>query len=381
MEGLKKKVQNSNSISKCSVFSSKFAAKYNKHLKVDCLISGGGIAGITLALECIQLGKTVCLIDSNAFNGASKTAAGLINPIVPKRVIPGWLAEEIYPAILPYYRKLETLLNAEFYHAYPMVQIHKTEEERRLWWQQSQKPALRMFLQAGEAALPHPIRVPHGYSQISHTGRLDTLKYLQAARQYIQEHGAFLQEEFEYTQLTHNQGQWRYNDIESKVVVFCEGTGIQQNPYFSWIPVKGTAGDILSVRISGLPDTTIYKQKHWLVPDGNGCFYAGSNFIHNPALSQVTDDVQEIVEQLNTWAGEAHLLSSKRAQRPVISDRRPILGEHPTYKGLFVFNGLGTKGCSLVTRFAPEMAMHIWHQAPLHSEVNSDRFFAFYAPQ
>jgi glycine/D-amino acid oxidase-like deaminating enzyme len=374
-------VQNSNSISKCSVFSSKFAANYNKHLKVDCLISGGGIAGITLALECIQMGKTVCLIDSNVFNGASKTAAGLINPIVPKRVIPGWLAEDIYPAILPYYRKLETLLDAEFYHAYPLVQIHKTAEEQRIWQRQSLKPDLQMFLQVGKDALPIQIQVPYGYSQILHTGRLDTLKYLEAGRHYIQGHGAFLQEEFEYGQLSHSQGQWHYKEIESEVVVFCEGTGIQQNPYFSWIPVKGTAGDIVSVRFAGLPDNMIYKQKHWLVPDCKGSFYAGSNFIHEPALSQVTDDVQEILEHLKTWSGEVHLQDSKRAQRPVISDRRPILGEHPTHKGLFVFNGLGTKGCSLVTRFAPEMAMHIWHKAPVHKEVNSDRFLAFYAPQ
>lgn len=356
-------------------------AKYNKHLKVDCLISGGGIAGITLAIECIQLGKTVALIDSNEFNAASKTAAGLINPIVPKRVIPGWLADEIYPNILPYYRGLEKRLGKQFYQQLPMVQIHKTAEEQRLWSKQSQKPELQLFLVAGTTPLPSRIPTPYGYCEVFHTGRLDTLTYIQAGKEFIQQHGFYVQDKLDYSEIHYSGGHWNYKEIQCEKIVFCEGIGNQNNPYFSWIPVKGTAGDIVSVGVSGVGEDRIYKQKLWLVPDAKGNFYAGSNFIHQPALSQPESDVQEIVDQLSNWLGEVAFHSSKRAQRPVIADRRPILGQHPAHKGMYIFNGLGTKGCSLVTKFAPEMAQYVWHNSPVYSEVNSDRFLSFYELQ
>jgi glycine/D-amino acid oxidase-like deaminating enzyme len=41
--------------------------------------------------------------------------------------------------------------------------------------------------------------------------------------------------------------------------------------------------------------------------------------------------------------------------RPAVSDRCPVLGVHPKYCKLFVFNGLATKGVMLAPYFAEEM--------------------------
>jgi hypothetical protein len=50
------------------------------------------------------------------------------------------------------------------------------------------------------------------------------------------------------------------------------------------------------------------------------------------------------------------------------------LGEHRTEKGLFVFNGLGAKGSSLCSWLAPMLADNILSGAPLHAEVDIQRF-------
>jgi glycine/D-amino acid oxidase-like deaminating enzyme len=47
---------------------------------------------------------------------------------------------------------------------------------------------------------------------------------------------------------------------------------------------------------------------------------------------------------------------------------------HPTFKNMGIFNGMGTKGCSLAPYFAEQMTEHILHQTPIENEAAIDRF-------
>jgi hypothetical protein len=39
-----------------------------------------------------------------------------------------------------------------------------------------------------------------------------------------------------------------------------------------------------------------------------------------------------------------------------------------------IFNGMGTKGCSLAPYLAEQMTGHILHQTPIENEATIDRF-------
>jgi glycine/D-amino acid oxidase-like deaminating enzyme len=47
---------------------------------------------------------------------------------------------------------------------------------------------------------------------------------------------------------------------------------------------------------------------------------------------------------------------------------------HPKHKGLFIFNGLGTKGYMMAPLLSKEMAGFMLKGTPLHKEVEYARF-------
>jgi len=62
------------------------------------------------------------------------------------------------------------------------------------------------------------------------------------------------------------------------------------------------------------------------------------------------------------------------AVRPTVHDRRPLLGTHPEFPQLKVFNGLGTKGASLGPYWAKQMRKHLLEEMLLPEVVDIQRF-------
>ena len=62
--------------------------------------------------------------------------------------------------------------------------------------------------------------------------------------------------------------------------------------------------------------------------------------------------------------------------RPATKDRRPVAGQHPQHKPLFIFNGLGTKGVSLAPYCAGVFAAYLLQQKEIPAEINIKRFFS-----
>ena len=57
-------------------------------------------------------------------------------------------------------------------------------------------------------------------------------------------------------------------------------------------------------------------------------------------------------------------------------DRRPVLGEHPKYSKIYVFNGLGTKGYLLAPGLSKEMVNHVLHGTKIPDEYSISRFYS-----
>ncbi|MEX0635608.1 MAG: FAD-dependent oxidoreductase, partial [Ferruginibacter sp.] len=59
-------------------------------MKADVIIVGSGLAGISLAFRLIDKGLKVLVISDPGKKKSSEIAAGLINPIVFRRITFGW---------------------------------------------------------------------------------------------------------------------------------------------------------------------------------------------------------------------------------------------------------------------------------------------------
>ena len=330
------------------------------------LIIGSGLAGSTLALELIQRGHIVQVIDNLAPNSSSRVAAGIINPVVPKGVKKTWQYQEIFPAVFEYYRNFESLLGAKFVFEYPMLQIHANDNERYEWRKR------------GAATEMTDLLTPNGDNTIvNNCGRLDVLQFLHATEIELTKKKWFRNEQFLHADLIfHESGKVDYHGLEFDEVLFCEGIGIMQNPWFNYLFFDPTGGDILTVKIEGLSNDKIIKQKQWIVPtQQKDVFLLGSTF-HKKSISEVADpmDAKFLLERAELITGKlVTLIKHQRAVRPTVQNRRPYLGRHQTYKNLSIYNGLGAKGSALCSWLSPMMADFITYNTPLNEEVDISR--------
>jgi glycine/D-amino acid oxidase-like deaminating enzyme len=60
--------------------------------------------------------------------------------------------------------------------------------------------------------------------------------------------------------------------------------------------------------------------------------------------------------------------------RPSTKDARPILGEHQEATGIFIFNGLGSKGTSLAPLLTLQFLNYLLEGTPFDSETDLSRF-------
>ena len=327
------------------------------------LIVGSGLAGSTLALELIRRRNKVQVIDNLAPNSSSRVAAGIINPVVPRGVKRTWQYQEIFPIVFDYYRKLESQLQSEFIYEFPMLQIHTNENERNEWRKRGEVPEMAELLN------------PHGDDTIvNHCGRLDVLKFLNATQMELEKNNQFISEQFAYSDLIfQDTGMVEYHGKQFDEVVFCEGVGINQNPWFNHLFFDPTGGDILTVRIPDLSNKKIIKQKQWIVPTKEkDVFLLGSTF-HKQSTSEVTNpsDAEFLLERARLITGkEITLIKHQRSIRPTVQHRRPYLGRHHAFKNLCVYNGLGSKGSALCSWLSPMMADFITYNTPMNDDVD-----------
>ncbi len=341
-------------------------------MEVDYIIVGTGIAGATLALELHARGKKLAIWNLPDEAASSRNAAGIINPIVPKRVTKTWMCDVVFPGIETYYQNWEKILKGKYYFPYSMYQIHGSARDSNEW--ASKYESLAPYLEEAKIELPTYLETPFGFSKINFAGRLNVPAFCDATIDFLNSNHTVFHQTFQYNLLTRNAaGKWQYFDTIATSVIFCEGIKALQNPWFNNLPFIPSGGDILTLKIPALSGIQqMLKQQSWLVPADDETFLAGSTFHqNNDSIIPEKSDEDALVTGLKKWIkSDIEVINHKRALRPTVKDRRPFLGEHKIEKGLHIFNGLGTKGSSLVTWLAPLMADYLTKNTALPDEIN-----------
>ena len=87
----------------------------------------------------------------------------------------------------------------------------------------------------------------------------------------------------------------------------------------------------------------------------------------------------EICEKLEALSPMSYKITGQEAGiRPGTVPRRPLIGAHPRFPNLFVFNGLGTKGVSLAPFFSDQMAKCLEEGNNLDEEVDIKKYYSLY---
>lgn len=342
---------------------------------LDYIIVGFGLGGSCLAHQLEMKNKSFVVFE-NESQQSSKVAGGLYNPVVIKRFSLAWNADRQLKTALPFYRSLEKKLEGNFLKPVPVHRKFNSIEEQNNWFAAADKPSLNPFLNSDLIKEHSKIPSNHSFGQVEQTGTVDTKPLLVSHSEYLAKKNQFLNVSFEHKLLKIGKDFVQYETIKARRIVFCEGFGMLQNPFFNYLPLQGNKGEYLIVEIPGLNLKEIIKASVFIIPLGNDRYKVGATYDRSfenqlPCISAKEELVQKLEKIIDC---EYTIIDQVAGVRPTVPDRKPLVGQHPTYSNLYVCNGFGSRGVLIGPTAVQELFGLMEEKKPLPEEIDILRF-------
>ena len=339
------------------------------------LVVGAGLSGVCVAIQLLRKGVDVTLVD-NGKNASSLIAAGIMNPLVFRRMTKGWRVDEFIPSLIDFYTSIEAETESTFFQKLPIRRLFSTEHERELWIKKQNSEGFTDYMTPLEDSDDDYDQCINqfGSGRIKNAFTVAPDVFLNASKEIISKKGAIINESFDYSKLADT----RYQDVKYDDIVFCEGYLGMNNPWFSFLPINPTKGEVLTVRSEKLPENESLNRKCFNLPMGQKQFKIGSTIDwNNTSLTTTQEGKAEILQNLAYIIEEdVEVLSHQAGIRPGSKDRRPFIGTHPEHSNYHVFNGLGSKGYMLCPLLSLEFTAWILDGKPLDPEVRIERYYS-----
>ena len=346
----------------------------------DLIIIGQGIAGTLLHHELSKRGKQILVIDKGHKEAASAVASGLINPITGRKYVKSWMFDELDPQLRVTYQEIENVLSQNFINDHKIVRTLSSIKEENLWHSKSAIPSYEKYFapEVDDSEYRELINGAVSFGEVAGGSKVDLRSLIKAYRELLIRNNQILEERFQYDKLTHYDSQkWEYRKgVTSDKIVFCEGWQLRKNPFFAKLGQEAAKGEVLIVKLPNVKITRSIKKKIFITPLSGDLYWVGSTYEWEfDDASPSETKKQYLIEALNEmYQGEYKVIDHWAGVRPTTVDRRPLLGHHPEYKSMYLFNGLGTKGASLAPYWAKQMATFILDDTILPTEVDLSRF-------
>ena len=205
-------------------------------MEADFFIVGQGLAGTLLAFELITQKKKVIVFDELQNTKASDVAAGLINPVVFRRMTKTALLDVAFPQMESTYQQLEDLLDEKFY--FPGQILKLLNEDGDLLWKNK-----AFANQLTDYISPNPIqpdqfevlKSTYSIGLINKSGRIDIQNLIHSFRKYLVARNLIYFEPFDYKKVAISTEYVHYKGHSAQKIIFCEGAAASKNPFFSKI--------------------------------------------------------------------------------------------------------------------------------------------------
>ena len=343
--------------------------------KVDCLIVGQGIAGSFLSQQFLNQGYRIKVVASGIKSSSSWVAAGVINPLVLKRYTLSWRADEFLKAIPPFYGEMNARLSENYYHPEILYKLISSKDESAFWQHRFEKAKLESYLEKELMDLNEGYEITglkdFKKGLVKNCAWFDLKGFLSHFNSYLQKNGMLIEEEFDYKALNKKS----YKKLEFDHLVFCQGHGVKQNPFFKDLPFQWNKGELITIKAEKLRLKKMVKKKVFILPVGNHEYKVGATYSRDCKNNEISQDkltllkafLDEIIDVPYT------VVKQEAGIRPAVKDRRPLMGKDPD-SGYFLFNGLGSRGCFMAPLLSKEMMRYILTNEPLHPEADLSRF-------
>ncbi|MDX5418228.1 MAG: FAD-dependent oxidoreductase, partial [Hymenobacteraceae bacterium] len=281
-----------------------------------------------------------------------------------------------------FYDELESHFKRPLFFPKPIYKIFSTIEEQNNWMAKSAGDNWSAYIGATytQSTGAESVHDQFGGIVIKQGGYLLVADTLDLLLQDLQKDGALLPERFDISQLQLTEQGVSYKNITASHLVFCEGWQAVHNPYFKWLPLQPTKGEVLEVQTKDFNPECIYNKAVYVVPVGEGRFKIGATYNWRQAdelptpegKAELTERFEQITSQpyhvKNHWAGI----------RPAVRDRRPLIGRHPEHAQLSVFNGMGSKGVLMAPYLADMFSRALIGEGDILPDVQISRYYSLY---
>ena len=348
---------------------------------LDYIIVGFGLAGMSLA-EQLQKNNKSFIVITKEDKSSSVVAGGMYNPVILKRFTSPWNAVSQLEYAIPFYAKIQSRLKVKVVNPLQVLRVFNTIEEQNNWLIASDKPNLSPFLSPSFIKNNNTaLQADNSFGVVNKAGRLQVAKLLNSYKQELLHTKSYLEEAFSYNDLCVMADHFVYKGVIAKHIVFSEGYGMKENPYFNYLPLNGTKGEVLIIKSENLKLDSIVKSGVFIIPLEEQDYYlVGATYHWTDKSWSATEEAKiELSDKLNLLLTcEYTIVDQLAGIRPTVKDRRPLVGRHPKHKNMYVLNGLGTRGVMVAPAVSNQLFGYVEHGDELDPEIDIERFSSEY---
>ncbi|MEO8583611.1 MAG: FAD-dependent oxidoreductase [Flavitalea sp.] len=345
-------------------------------MQTEYLIIGQGISGTMLSWYLKQSGRSFIIVDNGVKNTSSRIAAGLINPVTGRRIVQTWMIDQLLPFAFEAYKKIGEELGLNIIQQKDVIDFFPSAQMLLAFRERLAESGHYLSTPEPQHKYNKYFNYDFGVGSISPCYVVDLQLLLLRWRKNLLESDLCIEEDFDISALIVTTEGISYKEINAQKIIFCDGIQSVRNPYFKNLPFALNKGEALIIEAKELPDDVVFKKAMTLVPLKNNLYWVGSSyewdFIH-PDPSNAF--LEKTTTYLHHWIKVPFIIKEHLSSiRPATIERRPFVGMHPSHPRIGIFNGMGTKGCSLAPWFANAFVNHLTKNDQLPPEVNVDRF-------
>lgn len=355
----------------------------------DFCVIGAGLAGLHTALELIERGVSVCVIDPNGIaGGASGTPVGLANPATGRFASRTWMAEQSLSSLSNRLLGASDFSDHSFYKKSGILRPALDEKiaskmkkniDSDPWMQGS----VEWLDQRDLNEINSQVFSSYGGVWVPNGLTVNIPEYLSALKKVTENLGVefILNEDYTISKAVDWNMKFTNNELASAAnLIFTSGIWTRYSEFWNGLTLHAVKGQTLIVE-TNFPitfDHSVSALGYFSKISGN-TMILGSTYEHsfdneNPdeqgekyiieRLSKVFPLFSDSITVLNNWAGV-------RASTP---DRKPFLGSNSTIDNCFVFAGLGSKGLLYSSMGAKILVDHILDKIAIPAEISLNRF-------